>query len=305
MAQYHEITCQSACTRLKQKQPYRWDMNPYRGCAHGCRYCYALGSHKYMQESGHPADFYQDIYVKTNLVEQLERQLSAPGWQREVINIGGVTDSYQPAEATCKLMPDILRLLIRYRTPAVISSKSALILRDYDLIDELSRITYVNIAQTVTTMDETLRAQLEPNAAPSEKRFAVLRAFRETNASIGLHMMPIIPYLTDGQDNIDALLQCAQDCRVHYVLPGMLYLRGATRTQFLSFIGRQFPRLYVDMAALYKTGGAERHYKNAFYARFHAARKMRGLSSNYMKPMQEKLARAHDPQLSLFDTAEY
>ena len=298
MKQYHEIVCQSACNELKRKTPYRWDLNLYRGCEHGCRYCYALGSHKYMGEA---CDFYQDIHVKTNIVEQLEKQLSRPDWQREVINIGGVTDSYQPAEAEYRLMPEVLRLLIRYKTPAIISTKSALILRDYDLIDELSHITYVNIAETVITVDEALRQKLEPCAAPSAKRFEVLRVFRETEVSTGLHLMPIIPYLTDGQENIDALLQNARNCRVHYVLPGMLYLRGATRPAFFSFIEREFPALYDEMVALYKTGGAERHYKNAFYERFNALRKQYGLSGSYMKPMRDKLQRAEDTQISLFD----
>ncbi|MCB6365435.1 radical SAM protein [Intestinibacillus massiliensis] len=298
MGQYHEITCQSACNRLKRKTPYRWDLNIYRGCAHGCCYCYALGSHKYV---GDGTDFYRDIYVKTNIVEQLERQLSAPDWQREVVNIGGVTDSYQPAEAQYRLMPEILRLLIRYKTPAIISTKSALVLRDYDLIDELSHITYVNIAETITTMDEGLRGKLEPGAAPSAKRFEVLRAFRETRASVGLHLMPIIPHLTDSRENMDALLQNARDCRVHYVLPGMLYLRGETRQAFLSFVQREFPALHAEMVTLYKTGGAERHYKNGFYEMFNALRKQYGLSNSYTKPMQERLQRVEDPQISLFD----
>ena len=88
-------------------------------------------------------------------MDELEKELRSPDWKREVINLGGVTDSYQPAEADYQLMPEILRLLIKYRTPAIISTKSKLVLRDYDLIDQLSRITYINIAATVTTIDGT------------------------------------------------------------------------------------------------------------------------------------------------------
>ena len=110
---YHEITCGSAVNKLKRKNPYGWDLNIYRGCEHGCKYCYAIYSHQYIDSD----NFFDEIYVKTNVVEQLEKQLSAPSWKREVINIGGVTDSYQTAEATYKIMPDILRLLIKYKTP--------------------------------------------------------------------------------------------------------------------------------------------------------------------------------------------
>jgi len=126
-----EIRCESALTKLKRKVPYGWDLNIYRGCRHACRYCYAIYSHQYLNSDG----FYDDIHVKSNIVDVLERELSSPGWKREVVNIGGVTDSYQKAEETWQLMPEILKLLIKYRTPAIISTKSTLPLRDFDMID--------------------------------------------------------------------------------------------------------------------------------------------------------------------------
>lgn len=297
MVQYHETTCQLACEELRQKTPYHWECNPYRGCEHGCCYCNALGSHRYLDEK---ADFYHDIYVNTNIIERLEQQLRQPSWNHEVINIGGITDSYQPAEEKYQLMPEILRLLIRYQTPVTITTKSTLILRDYDLIEELSRSSYVNIAVSVTTCDESMRRKLEPDGAPTAERFSVLRALQKTNACTGLHMIPVIPYLTDGQDNIRSLLQGAKECQTDYVLPGMLYLRGETRSSFLAFIEREYPEIYTPMLEMYRTGGAERHYKNNFYKEFHKLRKQYGLSANYRKPMRDKLARMSDPQLSLF-----
>lgn len=296
MAHYQEMQVKSALYAPKRKLPYRWEIDPYRGCTHGCKYCYAVGSHRYLDG----ANFYEDIYVKTNLAEQLERELSRPGWKRETVCIGGVTDAYQPAEAQYRLMPDILRLFIRYRTPAIICTKSALVLRDYDLIDELSRLTYVNIAETVTTMDEAVRRRLEPNGAPSARRIEVLRTFRKTNASIGMHIMPIVPRLTDSSENMEALLSAAKEADVHYVLPGMMYLRGDTRGVFFEFIAREYPALLDELRTLYKTGGAERHYKTAFYEMFGELRRRYGLSSNYTKPMQERLPQEDDGQLSLF-----
>ncbi|MDR2915383.1 MAG: hypothetical protein LBV74_11220, partial [Tannerella sp.] len=191
MADYREITCAVACNKLKRKIPFAWDLNIYRGCEHGCKYCYAIYSHDYLAEGSE--QYFSDIYVKTNVVEQLEKQLSAPSWKPEVVNIGGVTDSYQPAEEHYKLMPDILRLMIKYKTPCIISTKSNLVLRDYDLIEELSRITYVNVAATVTCMDEDMRKKIEPGGVMSMRRFAMLKEFSKTNASTSLHFMPIIP----------------------------------------------------------------------------------------------------------------
>jgi len=296
MAKYKEITCEIACNKLKRKIPFAWDLNIYRGCEHGCKYCYAMYSHDYLDSE----QYFEDIYVKTNVVEQLEKQLSSPSWKREVVNIGGVTDSYQPIEAQYKLMPDILQLLIKYKTPAIISTKSDLVLRDYDLIDELSRVTYINVAATITCMDETVRKQIEPNGAESLKRFAMLKEFSKTNASTGLHFMPIIPYLTDGQDNVDDLYANAQDAHVDYVLPGVLYLRGKTRAVFFDFIKQKFQHLYDPLQTLYKTGGAPKEYKDQLYVMVNALKAKYHLSSSYSTPMKEKLNRSENEQISLF-----
>ena len=282
---FKEAIAKSALTKLKRKIPYGWDLNIYRGCQHGCRYCYAISSHQYLNS----ASFFSEIHIKTNIVDELEKELRSPDWKREVINLGGVTDSYQPAEADYQLMPEILRLLIKYRTPAIISTKSKLVLRDYDLIDQLSRITYINIAATVTTMDETLRAKLEPGSSSSLERFEFLKAFRETNASTGLHVMPIIPFITDNEANFESMFAMASQCQVHYFLPGTLYLRGATRKFFLDFIAKEFPEVYERLLRLYQTGGAGQEYKTVLYEMVNRLRDKYGLSSSYSKPMREKM----------------
>ena len=281
---YKEIQVQSALTKLKRKVPYGWDLNIYRGCQHGCQYCYAMYSHDYLGSKS----FFQDIYVKTNIVDKLEEKLMASDWQREVINIGGVTDSYQPAEEQYQLMPRILRLLIKYRTPAIISTKSSLVLRDYDLIEQLSRLTYINIAATITTTDEHIREQIEPGSSSTVERFKVLKEFRKINASIGLHVMPIIPFITDNKQNFDRIFSRARECGVDYVLPGTLYLRGRTRAHFMDFARREFPNVYDDLKALYKTGGAGKDYKNRLYQMVNKLRDEYQLSSSYMKPMWKR-----------------
>lgn len=115
---YREIKAESALTKLKRKIPYGWDLDIYRGCQHGCHYCYAMYSHCYIDPD---KSFFSDIYVKINIAEKLEEELRSADWKQEVINIGGVTDSYQPAEERFRIMPDILNLLIKYKTPAIIS----------------------------------------------------------------------------------------------------------------------------------------------------------------------------------------
>ncbi|MDY3619349.1 SPL family radical SAM protein [Agathobaculum sp.] len=290
-----EITCAAAFRRVSGRFPYHWDLNPYRGCAHRCQYCFAVYSHRYLDSSA----FYDEIFVKTNIVEQLERQLSRPDWPSEVVNIGGVTDSYQPLEATYRLMPDILRLFIKYQTPCIISTKSDLILRDFDLIDELSRITFVNIASTVTTVDERVRQRLEPGGVPSQRRLAMLKAFSKTNCATGMHAMPIVPYLTDSPENLEGLCAGASDAHVDYLLTGAMYLRGNTRNVFFDFIKRDYPTLYAPLSALYRKGALDKTYKAQLYQTVGRLRAKYGLTGNYQAIMKAKLPQAPE-QLSLF-----
>lgn len=282
---FKEDTVKSALTKLKRKVPYGWDLNIYRGCQHGCKYCYAMYSHKYLDSK----DFFSDIHIKTNIIDELEKELRSEKWNREIINIGGVTDSYQPAEVKYKLMPDILKLLIKYKTPAIISTKSKLVLRDYDLIDELSKITYINIATSITTMNEAVRSKIEPGGSTSLERFEVLKEFRKTNASTGVHLMPIIPYITDNEQNMDSIFKMASECNTHYVLSGTLYLRGCTRTYFLNFIEKEFPEEKERINSLYKTGGADKGYKNELYEMVNRIRDKYKVSNSYTKVMKEKI----------------
>lgn len=298
MTVYREIFCQSACNHLNSRRlPYHWDLNVYRGCTHGCRYCFAMYSHKYMGSDA----FFGEVFVKMNIVEQLERLLRSPKWNREAINLGGITDNYQHAEARYQLMPEILKLLIRYQTPCMISSKSALILRDYDLIDELSRLAYVNIAQTITCADERVRRKLEPGGAPSAKRFEVLKAFRRTNASVGVHLMPIVPLLSDDPENLEAVYAAAKDCGAHYVLPCLMNLRGPTRNAFFRFLLAEYPDLAQPMSQLYAGGRLDPKYRKPVYETISRLQKTYGLVENYSEAIRMHLPKQEPyQQLSLF-----
>lgn len=292
-----EIRCASALNHVSSKYlPYSWDLNIYRGCAHGCKYCFALYSHSYLGEG----DFYSDLYVKTNVVEQLERELSRRTWKGELINIGGVTDSYQPAEAAYQLMPEILRLLIKYRNPCIISTKSDLILRDFGLIEELASVTAVNIAATVTCADERVRTKLEPGGVPSARRFEVLRAFSRTRACTGVHLMPIVPYLNDSKGNLEAICAGAREAGVDYLLPGLLNLRGKTRDVFYDFLRREFPQCEAPLRRLHGDREAYKRYRTALYRWLHGTGARYGLSFNYKAPLAA-LLRDGEGQLSLFE----
>ena len=300
-ATYHEITCKTALNPLSSRfLPFSWDLNIYRGCLHGCRYCYAMYSQDYLETQ---ADFFSDIHVKVNIADMLEKKLSSRSWQRQTINIGGVTDSYQPAEAKYRLMPEVLRLLIKYRTPAIISTKSTLILRDYDLIDELSRVAKVNVAATIISADDVFLRRMEPLAAKPSSRFAMLHAFKKSGASVGVHLMPLIPHLNDSEQDLDRLFAMAREARVDYVLPGMLYLRGRTRAHFFEFIRREYPDHYQALANLYQHREQRQQHKTELYRRLGSLFRKYGLSRNappFSLPQREDGVREDSPQLSLF-----
>ncbi len=281
----YDIKCDAPMNPVKGRFPYKWDLNPYRGCSHGCQYCYAMYSHKHFTKN----DFFKDIYVKTNIVEQLDKKLSSKTWKKEIINIGGVTDAYQPIEADKKLMPEILDVMIEHENPIVISTKSDLISRDFNQIKKLSKITYVNIAATVTTMNESIRQKIEPISVSSQKRFNVLKKFKETNASIGLHMMPILPYITDSHENMNKIMLNAKEVGVDYILTGLLYLKSDTRIKFLNFIKLNYPLVYQNYLDLYKLGPIDLDYKKQIYSKISKLKTKHGLTSDFNKQIQNKL----------------
>lgn len=288
---YKEITCKQAMNTLKRRMPYKKDLNIYRGCIHGCKYCYAVYSHQYMNDKAgiDLEDFFKEVYIKTNIVENLEKELRSSKWKNEIVNLGGVTDNYQAIEAKYKIMPDILKLFIKYRVPIIISTKSNLILRDYDLIDELSRLTYVNIASTVTTVDENIKMKIEPNTVSSDKRLEMLREFRKTNASIGVHMMPIIPHVTDKREDVESLFYKTKEIEAHYILPGTLNLRGPTRYVFMNFIRNEFPHLYSKLNYLYRNGGLDKNYKKELHTMINPLLKKYSLSKSYSEQILKKM----------------
>lgn len=283
-----EISCKSALNNLKRKMPYGYDINIYRGCHHGCKYCYALYSHKYLDSK----DYYNDIFVKTNIATILKKELKK---NRELFAIGTVSDSYQEAEKHYKIMPEILKLLIKYKNPIIISTKSDLILRDFDLISELSNETFVNIASSIITTDEEIKNLIEPNASDIKDRINFLKEFKKTNVRIGMHIMPILPFITDSYENLDSLFKIAKKINVDYVLPSSLNLYGKTKVEYLKFLKKEFPEEYIKTKEVFKDNKLNKEYKKDLFKKLKDLKLSYNLSFNYM-PTYKK-----DKQSTLFD----
>lgn len=294
----HEIECKSAFRKLKKRiGPYQHDMNIYRGCEHRCAYCYALYSQRYMDQS----DFYHDVFVKRNIATVLEKQLASPHWTRQLISIGSVCDSYQPIEQELQMMRDVLPLMIRYRTPCIISTKSDLILRDLDLIKQLSEVTYVNIAATITTLDEPTASIIESGAVSPKQRAEMLRIFKqETKASTGMHVMPMLPYISDDDASFHALLACAKDIEVDYATFGPLNLIGETKRSYFSMLQKHYPHLVQSYQTLFQKGKIDSAYISDVYRRLSPIRKEYGISGDYMIKAREHFQKQTVEQLSLW-----
>ena len=181
-------------------------MNPYRGCEHGCIYCYARPAHAYMGLSP-GLDFETKLFFKPGAGDLLERELSRPRYVPEVIHVGGNTDPYQPQERRLRVTRQIIEVLARFNHPFSIISKSALILRDLDLIAPMAERNLVRVAISVTTLDRKLARSMEPRAATPEKRLAAVRALADAGVPTVVMFAPAIPGLNDHE--MEAVLERA------------------------------------------------------------------------------------------------
>jgi len=281
---YQPLKAKSALHKVNGNFPFNWDLNVYRGCGHGCVYCYALYSHDYLKPN---EDFFGNIYVKENLAEVLDKEFWKKSWKGEMVNLGEVTDSYQPLEKSIEMMPDILRVFIKHRNPLTISTKSDLILRDIDLYAELAALTTVNISVTITTPNESIRKKIEPFGAKTHNRFKVLNEFKKIQVSTGLHLMPIIPYLTDDYNDLDYLFQQAAKSHVDYLLTGKLYLRGKTRPRVIDFMRNYYPELFHAFSNLYTHGEVNQQYVKRLYENINFLRRKYSVNSTYKQPTIE------------------
>jgi len=225
-----------------------WDVNPYRGCGHKCRYCFARYSHKYLDAG----DFFDDIFVKTNVAEVLDRELSKPSWRRDPICLSGITDCYQPLEERYELMPGTLDLMIKHRNPIAITTKSDLILRDLDRVRELAGITDVIVSTSITSLDPELDRILEPVAPPASERVRMLGKMAEAGCSTSILLMPIMPGINDDPEGIAKIVLKARDLGIDRIIPGCLHLRGQVKGHFMSFLKDAYPDLVEDYKRYYR-----------------------------------------------------
>ena len=205
-------------------------INPYKGCEHGCIYCYARPSHAYLNLSP-GIDFETKLFYKPNAAELLEKELSKPGYQVSMIALGANTDPYQPVERRLEVTRGILQVMARYRHPVGIITKGAMIERDLDLLVDLARDNLVGVGITLTTLDPALKRTLEPRASSPQARLRVIRRLSEAGIPVRVMFSPVIPFVNDAE--LERVLEAAAEAgagTASYVLLRLPYeLKGLFR----------------------------------------------------------------------------
>ena len=218
--------------------PFRVSLNPYRGCEHGCAYCYARPTHEYLGYSA-GLDFESRILVKERAPELLREELSGTSWEPQWLALSGVTDAYQPIERRLELTRRCLEVLVEFRNPVGIVTKNALVARDVDWLASLAKHQAASVAISVTTLDTDLRRVMEPRTSPLMVRLAAMRTLADAGVPVGVMVAPVIPSVNDHE--IPAILSAAKAAGASWAAYVMLRLPHAVKEVFEGWLDRHFP----------------------------------------------------------------
>ena len=213
-------------------------INAYRGCSHGCVWCYARPTHEYLGFSA-GLDFETRVLVKEDAPALLRKQLSSPRWQPKVLSMSGVTDPYQPAERRFGISRGCLEVLAEFRNPVVVVTKNHLVTRDIDLLSELARHDAAAVAVSLTTLDDDLRRVMEPRTSRPVRRLAAIEKLSEAGIPAGVMTAPVIPGLTDHE--LPNLLSAAAEAGATFAGFVPVRLPGAVAPLFEDWLERHFP----------------------------------------------------------------
>ncbi|MER3456271.1 MAG: radical SAM protein [candidate division GAL15 bacterium] len=239
---------------------FSWSINPYRGCAHGCPFCYARRTHWYLDEDG-VGQWSRKIFVKVNAPQVLRAELARPSWKRELVAVGTATDPYQPAEARYRITRRILEALVECRTPASLVTRSPLVLRDVDVLQDLARKAGVTVCVSLVTLDPQLARQLEPTVALPHQRLRAIEQLSRAGIRTGVMLAPVLPGLTDQPENLEAVVRAAVQAGAQFLAHNVLHLGEVTRDAFWAFLARCHPHLLPMYQKLYAGRYAPSSYR--------------------------------------------
>ena len=291
--------------------PFETSLNPYRGCEHGCIYCYARPGHEYLGLSA-GLDFETQIFVKEDAPALLRRALENPRWTPQVIALSGVTDPYQPVERRLLLTRRCLEVLAAFRNPVGLITKSGLVARDIDVLQELARYQAVSVTLSVTTLDPELARRWEPRAAQPRARLAAIRSLARAGIPVGVNVAPIAPGLNDHE--APAILKAAAEAGAGWAAYLLLRLPFGVKDLFARWLEDHYPERRNKVLGHIREVRGGRLNDNRFGTRmrgeglyaeqigdlFRLARQRAGLAERGPALSAEHFRRPGADQLSLF-----
>ena len=258
---YEEVDCKSVINRV-QGMAFKWSINPYKGCVHGCHYCYARRYHAFI-DLNPSEDFTGVILVRANAPEVLRGELARRSWKRETVAVGTATDPYQPIEGRYRITRGILEALRDYRTPVSIVTKGTMIVRDLDVLVELAGRAGASVAMSISTLDRDTWRRLEPGTAPPWQRLRAVQRLSDAGIEAGVLIAPIVPGITDTSDHLRDLVKSAADHGARFVGSRVLALQGSVKDHFLAFMREEYPALLAEYRRLFPGANADRDYASA------------------------------------------
>ena len=244
--------------------PFTQSINMYRGCEHGCFYCYARPTHGYLNLSS-GLDFETKLSAKTNAVEQLRIELAKPGYICATINLGANTDPYQPIEREHRLTRGILEVLAECAHPVTIITKNAMVERDLDLLAAMAEKRLVQVFLSVTSLDNMLSAKMEPRASAPHRRIAAIRRLHEAGVPVGVFVAPIIPMINDR--DLEAVLEAARDAGASSASYTIVRLPHELKDLFREWLSVHYPERAAHVMSLVQQMRGGRDYVADFRTR--------------------------------------
>lgn len=278
---FHEVLAKSALNKVPaaSNMPFHWTVNPYRGCSHACVYCFARKTHTYLDlDAGR--DFDSQVVVKLNVAEVLRAELQKPSWTREHVALGTNTDPYQRAEGRYRLMPDIISALSESGTPFSILTKGTLLARDIEPLARAAQRVPVSVALSIAMTNPELSATVEPGTPTPEARFRLVERLAAHGIECSVLAMPILPWLSDSDEALDALFARLASAGAAGVSAGPLHLRPGAREWFMQWLADSHPELVERYRRLYRKGSvADTDYRDWLAGRVRHFRARHGLAS--------------------------
>jgi DNA repair photolyase len=294
---FYEVRAKSIINRVPDASfvPFRWTVNPYRGCSHACFYCFARNTHTYLDlDAG--LDFNSRIVVKVNAAELLRRELAARTWGGEHVAMGTNVDTYQRAEGRYRLMPGILEAFRDAANPFSILTKGALILRDLPLLRECAEVTDVATAVSVGFVEPDLWRSLEPGTPSPRRRLEVCATLNAAGIRCGVLMAPIVPFLSDSPAQLEAAVRAVAETGATHLSPIVLHLRPGAREWFMGWLAEHHPDLVPRYRELYARGSyAPKAYQEEITGRVRELAERHGMGRPASGPARDHRG-ARDPR---------